>query len=331
VNDQIVENFGEFEKFLDFVYKNEIRTQSKDNAVFITTDTLETNLSETIQLFFEKFQVSSFCSLPSATTSLFCSGVTTGLVVDSGYSSTRICSIYDGFCISDSEIKLSIGGMQLTDFAINLIKKQKKYSFSNYLTDTETVSDIINQLCRVSNDVNKELQNLKGLECVYEFCNYQLNLDSETIMIPELLFKPSLNSIKSVALPDGVLLSLGQVDNDIRSTLCKHVVLSGGNSLFPNIGNRLNQELKLISNYEFSISAIPERLYQSWIGGSIVSSMTSYKSSYLSKELYEEVGRNIIHHKVKNSSSQMKVFHLKKISSDLKIRRFYNILFHFEN
>jgi actin, other eukaryote len=336
VTDQVINNFVDFENYLNYFYTLELKKNSQDYPAFITTDSSETNISETIQIFFEKFQVPSFCSFPSIILSMYSSGSETGLSVDSGYASTRICSIYDGLIVSGSEIKIPIGGEHLTDYAIKLTKKQKKHSFSHSYFDLEILdTGFKHKFLRASMNYSEDFRCSSDVTC-NDNGNYSpLVWDIENIMIPELFFNPSMDSIESFTLPDGVKMSLKQVDADVRSKMCENIVLSGGNSFIVGIAERLAQELKYNLIYEISVKDnLSERFYgnghSAWLGGSIVSSMSSFRKNFLSKELYDEVGRNNIHHKIQNSSDEMKVFHLRKISKKNLIEKFRNISFYFE-
>ncbi|KFG54126.1 actin-related protein ARP1, partial [Toxoplasma gondii MAS] len=45
------------------------------------------------------------------------------------------------------------------------------------------------------------------------------------------------------------------------------------------------------------ISAPPERKYSTWIGGSILASLATFKKMWVSKQEYEEYGAGILHRK----------------------------------
>ena len=63
---------------------------------------------------FEKFQVSSFYLALQQVLSLYASGKTTGVVVDSGYSLTSTVPIYEGFALSHAIQKINMAGSHLT-------------------------------------------------------------------------------------------------------------------------------------------------------------------------------------------------------------------------
>ena len=59
---------------------------------------------------------------------------------------------------------------------------------------------------------------------------------------------------------------------DLRKVLFSNIVLSGGSTLFKGFGDRLLSEVKKLApkDIKIRISAPQERLYSTWIGGSIL-------------------------------------------------------------
>jgi len=67
-------------------------------------------------------------------------------------------------------------------------------------------------------------------------------------------------------------------DVDVRKDLYGNIVLSGGTTLFNGISERLSKEIiKLApSSMKIKVVAPPERKYSVWIGGSILSSLSTF-------------------------------------------------------
>ena len=51
------------------------------------------------------------------------------------------------------------------------------------------------------------------------------------------------------------------------------------------------------SSMKVKIVAPPERKYSVWIGGSILASLSTFQSMWISKEEYDESGPSIVHRK----------------------------------
>ena len=56
------------------------------------------------------------------------------------------------------------------------------------------------------------------------------------------------------------------------------------------------QHLRM-SPMKIDVIAPPERKYSTWIGGSILASLPTFKSMWISKEEYDESGASIVHRK----------------------------------
>ena len=74
-------------------------------------------------------------------------------------------------------------------------------------------------------------------------------------------------------------------DTDIRKKLFDNIVLAGGNSMFTGIADRLSKEVTELapSNIKVKVISPPERKFSSWIGGSILASLSTFQSMWITK------------------------------------------------
>ncbi|KRX08954.1 hypothetical protein PPERSA_08157 [Pseudocohnilembus persalinus] len=96
-----------------------------------------------------------------------------------------------------------------------------------------------------------------------------------------------------------VVDSINSCDIDIRKELFQNIVVTGGNSLLNGFCSRLTQKLTDVApqNSRVKMIAYPsstERKFSSWIGGSILASLGSFQSMWVSKQEYQEQGVSII-------------------------------------
>jgi actin-related protein len=76
--------------------------------------------------------------------------------------------------------------------------------------------------------------------------------------------------------------SIMKCDVDIRKDLYANIVLSGGTTMFNGIGERMDKEITALAppTMKVKVVAPPERKFSVWIGGSILSSLsTSYNDN----------------------------------------------------
>lgn len=69
-------------------------------------------------------------------------------------------------------------------------------------------------------------------------------MDTERFQAPEILFSPYLINMDSQGIAEQLFMSINKVDVDVRPGLYKHIVLSGGSSMYPGLPTRLEKEIK---------------------------------------------------------------------------------------
>merc|ERR1739847_222500 len=104
-----------------------------------------------------------------------------------------------------------------------------------------------------------------------------ITLGTERFRCPEVLFQPSFIGKEASGIHDTTFQSIMKCDVDIRKDLYGNVVLSGGTTMFAGIGERMTKELTALapSTMKIKVVAPPERKYSVWIGGSILSSLST--------------------------------------------------------
>ena len=93
--------------------------------------------------------------------------------------------------------------------------------------------------------------------------------------------------------------SIMKCDVDIRKDLYANIVLSGGTTMYAGIADRMSKEITALApaSMKVKIIAPPERKYSVWIGGSILSSLSTFQQMWISKMEYDESGPAIVHRK----------------------------------
>jgi actin-related protein len=105
--------------------------------------------------------------------------------------------------------------------------------------------------------------------------------------------------MESAGIHETAYNSIMKCDVDIRKDLYANNVLSGGTTMFPGIADRMQKEIITMapSTIKVKIIAPPERKYSVWIGGSILTSLSTFNSMWISKQEYDESGPSIVHRK----------------------------------
>ena len=77
-----------------------------------------------------------------------------------------------------------------------------------------------------------------------------------------------------------VVDAISRTDLDLRKALYSNIVLSGGTTLTRGFGDRLLYEVQklAVKDMRIKIFAPPERKYSTWIGGSILAGLSTFRN-----------------------------------------------------
>jgi len=259
-----------------------------------------------VQTMFEKYNFKGVHVSLQAVLTLYAQGLFTGVVVDSGDGVTHIVPVYEGFAIPHLIKRLDVAGRHVTKYLIKLLQL-RGYSF-NRIADFETVRQIKESLCYVSYD-NKIERNL-ALNTTVLVQPYTLpdgrviKLSAERFEAPEALFNPSLVDVDSAGVSELVFNCINTADMDTRAEFYKHIVLSGGSTMYPGLPSRMEKEIRdlylkkvlagdesRLSKFKLKIEYPPKRKHMVFVGGAVLADLMKDKADFwISREEYAEKG-----------------------------------------
>ncbi|KAK8660671.1 hypothetical protein V6N13_051586 [Hibiscus sabdariffa] len=299
----IVRDWEAMERLWEHTFDKELRVNIKEHPVLLTEAPLNPriNREKMVEIMFEAFDAPATYIAIQAVLSLYATGRTTGVVMDSGEGVTHVVPIYEGYALPHAIHRLDLAGKDLTDYLTKILA-QEGYVFTTS-AEREIVRDIKEQLSYVAMDINKELDILgrrSKLNRQYELPDGQvITIGASRFMCPEILFDPSRVGMESGGLHEILVRSIRRCDMDVRREMFGNVVLSGGTTLMSGLADRLAKEVSLSAPPEVSVrvAAPPDRKYSVWIGGSILASLSTFEQMWITKEEYMESGSSIVHMK----------------------------------
>ncbi|KAK0452058.1 actin 1 [Desarmillaria tabescens] len=198
----IVTNWDDMEKIWHHTFYNELRVAPEEHPVLLTEAPLnpKANREKMTQIMFETFNAPAFYVAIQAVLSLYASGRTTGIVLDSGDGVTHTVPIYEGFALPHAILRLDLAGRDLTEYLIkNLMERAADRCASS------------------------------ALEKSYELPDGQvITIGNERFRAPEALFQPAFLGLEAAGIHETTYNSIFKCDLDIRRDLYGNVVLSGG-------------------------------------------------------------------------------------------------------
>lgn len=301
----IVTDWSDMEKVWHHTFFNELRVNPEEHPVVITEAPMNPrkNRERMLELIFEKFCCPAAYVVLQAVMSLYAYGKTTGMVIDSGDGVTHTVPIYEGYSMPHAIQRLDLAGRDVSEYMCKILSESGVSMTSS--AEREIVRDMKEEACYIClGDFEKELANCGERPTDYEKIytlpdGNKVNLYSERFRVPEIMFQPMLCGRELPGIHESAYKCAQACDIDIRRDLFKNIVLSGGNTMFEGIAERLTRELKALApqKIDVKVMASPARRYLVWQGASIVSQLTGFHKMLIRKDEYDELGSGIVHQK----------------------------------
>lgn len=218
--------------------------------------------------------------------------------------------MYESVVLNHLIRRLDVAGRDVTKNLIALLLR-RGYAL-NRTADFETVRQIKEKLCYVSYDLELDKRLSEDTTVLVE--SYTLpdgrviRVGSERFEAPECLFQPHLVDCEHSGMAESLFDTIQSAAVDVRPSLFKAIVLSGGSSMYPGLPSRLEKELKQLwltrvlggnperlSKFKVRIEDPPRRRHMVFLGGAVLANIMADKEDmWVTKQEWEEQGPRVL-------------------------------------
>nr|ABA18108.1 actin-related protein 6 [Arabidopsis arenosa] len=120
----------------------------------------------------------------------------------------------------------------------------------------------------------------------------EIDLTNERFLVPETLFQPADLGMNQAGLAECIVRAINSCHSCLQPVLYQSIILTGGSTLFPQLKERLEGELRPLvpDHFDVKITTQEDPILGVWRGGSLLASSPDFESMCVTKAEYEELG-----------------------------------------
>ncbi|KAF3852676.1 hypothetical protein F7725_006031 [Dissostichus mawsoni] len=305
----IVRNWDDMKHLWDYTFGPEkLNINSRECKILLTEPPMNPtkNREKIIEVMFETYQFEGVYIAIQAVLTLYAQGLLTGVVVDSGDGVTHICPVYEGFSLPHLTRRLDIAGRDITRYLIKLLLL-RGYAF-NHSADFETVRMMKEKLCYVGYNIEQEQKLALETTVLVESTRSVDQSGRGEVRSPRGSVSASPHQRGGGGVAELLFNTIQAADIDTRSEFYKHIVLSGGSTMYPGLPSRLEREMKQLylervlkgdvdklSKFKIRIEDPPRRKHMVFLGGAVLADIMKDKDNFwMTREEYQEKGTRVL-------------------------------------
>ena len=278
-------SWDDVERILHYIFYNELRVAPEETPILVEDHGVPGFRAAVAKLLFETYNVPAVQFETPGILAVRSAGRNTGISVHVGATMTTITPVYNWCLLRQATVRVPLSGDSVTSALIAALEAR-----GDVALDADDASsawciaeDIAEKLCYcapepLSSEATAE-------EKVYELLDGRsLTLSKELHESTEVLFDPAGGIGRAVY--DAIMAC----DVDLRRDLYANIIIFGGGTMYKGFPDRLRGEVSKLAPPSVKIQVIADtaRKYSVWIGGSILSSLSTFQQCWISKQEYEE-------------------------------------------
>lgn len=312
----VVSSWDQMEFIFEHAFLDLLDIVPEETLALITEPAMTStkNREKMAEFLFDVFGMPGIHMMSQAVLSLFSTGRTTGLVIDSGDHVTYTVPVYDGYLLDHCVKRLDIGGRDVTEYLQRLLLERGLYftsSAEHHFVRELKESD--QHVVQVNTDENITPEEIcarwlepareKQFEVEYMLPDGQsFIIGREKLQCTEMLFHPPLVGKEALGISEMVWDSLNSCERDVKKDMYSNLVLVGGNTMLPGFQQRITTDLDSLARKKgvlrnFKVHSDPFRQFSSWSGGSIMASLSTFQDLVVTIDEWDEEGPVILEKK----------------------------------
>lgn len=292
----------EIVRSLHHTFYNEINCTPQEYNVLMTEafNLPKSHRSSVGEVLFEEYSIEGLHFEYAPVLEFYSHGKLTGTNLECGHEFTSILSMVDGYVNPHSIQKHNIGGKTITEYLTELLTQIGVYFFRR--SRHQIVQDIKDKLCFFSKNYEKDSERswkTSQIEKPYQLPDGSvITLNEHRFKCYEPYYDPSIFGFEFNGIDRMIHDSISKFNTELQMELYKNIILNGGVANADGFLDRLSQEIsknipKTLKNIEPKFHLTRPK-FTSWVGGTILSSMSHMKSCWIKKFEYEEKGQEVL-------------------------------------
>lgn len=297
------------------IFYEKLRVTPAEHRILLTEPPMnpKANRERMAEEMLEHYGFAGFkCSI-QAQLVLYAQGLLSGVVVDSGDGVTHVIPVWEGVTPEKLIKRLNVAGRHVTEHLIKLLQV-RGYTL-NRTADFETARQIKEAACYMGYDL--KIEEKLALETTTLMQTYELpdgrviKLGQERYLAPEVLFNPGMMDIEQRGMSEMLFFMIQEADIDLRADFYKHIVLSGGSTMYPGLPSRLEKDIRdlylehvckgdesRLEKLKLKIEDPPRRKHMVFLGGSVLADIMADKPEFwVSPQEWAEEGPRVLDRK----------------------------------
>ena len=306
ISNNKVNNYKDLKNFWHDITFNELQIEMSDTPTLLNIQNFSNQVhkKKSTEIFFEDFNVPSFFMLSDALLALYSVGKVNGVVLDSGFEKTSIVPIYEGNIYNHAHVQAPFGGKMITEYLakqynVNYFEAEDikhKHGRVSLFYQNESIELQTNSKILINTTEKEEKKYEKNIILPD---GRKINFKEHLIKSTEALFRSNISNLPYPSIQELIYECMLKLDFDYRREILSHLVITGGNTCFENFDERIENEMVelLPTILKFKTISNEDRKNSVFLGGCVMSKLTTFQQHWVTKADYNEYGLAVIYRK----------------------------------